>query len=71
MLPMNEQIVALAKEQGISPDSFKKWRGRGFVPHRYRLPLLQAAADKGVQISGNDFEWKPQKKRRAKKRRAA
>lgn len=62
---MNSAILDLAVEHGVSPNSLKKWRKRGKVPHKYRLPLLEAAQRKGVALSSRDFEFKVTSKKRS------
>jgi hypothetical protein len=46
------QIEAIAERLGVKPEARRKWRERGSVPHRWRLPILQAGA--GI-ISADDF----------------
>ena len=52
-----QEIDRLAKELGVSAVARKKWRqkGRG-VPHRWRLPILELATERGVELSSADFE---------------
>lgn len=53
-----ETIIALAKEQGISPNSFKKWKARKCVPHRYRHDMLTLAGKKGAVLTAADLDWR-------------
>lgn len=65
---MNSTLLDLAVAHGVTADSLKKWRKRGKVPHKYRLPLLEAAQKKGVPLTSRDFEFKvaiPKKRARA------
>lgn len=48
-------IETLAKELGVTAVARKKWRQRG-VPHRWRLPIIELAASRGVELSSNDFD---------------
>lgn len=66
---MNSTILELATTLSVTPYSMKKWKARGAVPHKYRLPLLELAEKKGVSLKSSDFEFG--KKPAPKKRRAA
>lgn len=46
-------IDELGDELGVGRDARKKWFSRG-VAHRWRLPLIEAARSKGIQL---DPEW--------------
>lgn len=48
-------IKSFGAEMGIKAEAMKKWRRNG-VPHRWRLPLLRMAAERGVALSERDFE---------------
>lgn len=71
---MNEVILQLAREQGFSPDSLKKWRHRKSVPFHHRVTLMALAASKGINLDVSEFgpaRAKAKKPRKAKKARAA
>lgn len=70
---MNTTLVELAGRIGVTANSLKKWRNRGKVPHKYRLPLLEAAQKNGLALSSEDFEFKaaPRPKKRAERRAPA
>lgn len=79
---MHEAIATIAAQKGAKPLTIAKWRQRGFVPHRWRLPILQELAKKGVLITASQFEFQPtpkkfvlakprRRKNKPKKRRAA
>lgn len=48
-----------AKSLGVTKHAIQKWRERGRVPHKYRLPLLARAASIGVALSLEAFEAPP------------
>lgn len=48
-------IEQLATEMGVGKYAVDKWRLRG-VPHKYRLPLIRMAAERGVQLTEEDFQ---------------
>ena len=48
-------IDDIAKELGVTAAARKKWRQRG-VPHRWRLPIMRAAAGRGVVVPDSAFE---------------
>lgn len=48
-------IDGLARELGVTVVARKKWRQRG-VPHRWRLPIIELAAERGVELSSTDFD---------------
>jgi len=56
--PMPGEIAALADKLGIKPATKAKWRIRGYVPHKWRLPMLTAARKFSLKISERDFEWR-------------
>lgn len=66
--PMNQLIKDMALEQGIPPYQLRKWKLRGSVPHRYRLPMLLKARKRGEKLSEGDFDFgipaKPSKRRK-------
>lgn len=44
-------IVDLARELGVGDEALKKWKRRPYgVPHRWRLPILDKAAERGVAL---------------------
>jgi hypothetical protein len=49
-------ISDLATEKGITPGALRKWRERGFVPPKWRLPLMEAAQDSGHYIPPTAFD---------------
>ena len=49
-------IDELAASLGVSPEARKKWRQRGAVPHKWRLPILDLAAKRGVKIPLGAFD---------------
>lgn len=51
----DDLLRELAKELGVTPAAMKKWRQRG-VPHRWRLPLLRKAEERGVALPDEAFE---------------
>lgn len=64
---MKEIIAALASElddDGITPEAIRKWRERGRVPHRLRLPLSELAKRKRITLSPRDFDFEPERGRR-------
>lgn len=57
---MKEIIAQLATElddAGVTPEAIRKWRERGKVPHRHRLPLLDLAKRKRAPLTVRDFEF--------------
>lgn len=67
---MTPIIITLAKEQGIPPGSFKKWKGRDGVPHKFRMQLLEAARRKGVELSLDDMLY-PEERHKPKREATA
>lgn len=68
---MKEIIATLGAEQGATRTAIKKWRQRGFVPPKYRLPILDLAEERGIHFDKSDFEFgKPRKVAKPSKRRA-
>lgn len=55
---MKQEIAALADKLGIKPATKAKWRIRGYVPHKWRLPMLTTAKKLSLKISERDFEWR-------------
>jgi hypothetical protein len=51
-------IDSLASELGASAVARRKWRQRG-VPYRWRLFLIEAARERGVELTSADFERDP------------
>jgi len=49
-------IERLAREIGASGPVRRKWRERRSVPHRWRLPLLEAAEKRGIEIDRAAFD---------------
>ena len=54
---MKPEIDTLAAARGITVEARQKWRERGSVPHRWRIPLLQDAAVTGAKITAEDMEF--------------
>lgn len=54
---MKQLIEELAKEDGVSDANIRKWRSRGFVPHKYRAPMIAKAARRGRKLSLGDFQF--------------
>lgn len=50
-------IDQIGAELGVSDAARKKWPQRG-VPHKWRLPIMQAAAGRGLMIEIDDFAAK-------------
>jgi hypothetical protein len=66
---MNQLIHDLAAAI-VPPYAIRKWKHRGFVPHKYRLPMLMAASKRGAVLKESDFVFgaratKPRRQRRA------
>lgn len=51
-----EVIERLAEELGVGEEARRKWRVRGHVPYRWRLPLLNLAQERGLSFSQASFE---------------
>ncbi|MGL5362628.1 MAG: hypothetical protein ACRDBH_07090 [Bosea sp. (in: a-proteobacteria)] len=51
-----KHIDAIAERLGVKSEARRKWRERGAVPHRWRLPILQQGA--GI-LAPADFEPAP------------
>lgn len=58
-----ETIDALADDLGIKSEARRKWRERGQVPYRWRIPLLKLAVETGKPLAAEDFD--PPKRGRA------
>lgn len=65
---MKDIIATLAAERDISADTIRKWRERGSVPHKERLPLVMMAKKRALALSAGDFEFRPKAKRKAKQK---
>ncbi len=50
-----ENIERLGRALGVKPEALKKWRLRGSVPHRWRLPLLRRAAEENLTLDESAF----------------
>ena len=57
-MPALDTIVALAKEHGVTVNSIKKWKARKFVPHKYRIELLELAGKRGAALTAADLDWR-------------
>jgi hypothetical protein len=62
---MKQIIAELGAEQGATIEAIKKWRQRGEVPPKYRLPLLNIAKRRKLPLTERDFEFKGTAKSRA------
>ena len=51
-IPKWELIDKTAAQIGVGEGARRKWRERGHVPYRWRLPIIQAAAG---EITALDF----------------
>lgn len=60
---MKPEIDRLAAARGVTVAARQKWKERGAVPHRWRIPLLQDAVAAGVGISVADMEWPSREER--------
>lgn len=49
-------IEQAAADLGTKPDTIRKWRARGKVSHRCRLPIVQHLAGKGIMIDMAAFD---------------
>ena len=47
-------IDEAAAHLGVSTDARRKWRERGRVPHRWRIPIIQEARRAGHQLALDD-----------------
>ena len=48
-------IRSLGKELGANDEAIKKWFQRG-VAHRWRLPIVQLAQSKGIEVKPEWFD---------------
>jgi hypothetical protein len=53
---MDPLILTIARDLGVSAETLRKWRQRRTVPHHWRLPLLRAAARRGVFMDASVFD---------------
>jgi hypothetical protein len=56
---MNPVINDLAACLNVGDWARRKWRQRGSVPHRWRLPIMELAAERGIPLTTADMEWPP------------
>jgi hypothetical protein len=63
-------IDRIAAKLGATERNRAKWRQRG-VPHRWRLPILQAAAKAGILLDASAFEARAKRKSAPRKGRRA
>jgi hypothetical protein len=61
--PQWEFIELQAATLGVTGEAIKKWRQRGKVPHCWRLPLLERAAEKHQQLDVSIFDAPPQRQK--------
>jgi len=62
---MKPEINTLAAARGVTIEARQKWKERGSVPHRWRIPLLTDAAARGLALTVNDMEWEPRQRQPA------
>ena len=43
-------------EIGVAPDTFRKWKERRKVPHRWRLDIILAARKRDIELHPNAFD---------------
>jgi hypothetical protein len=53
---MESEILTIARDLGVSAEARKKWRQRGCVPHRWRLPIMREAKNRGIDLPENVFD---------------
>jgi hypothetical protein len=53
---MDPEILTIAGDLGVSVEARKKWRQRGCVPHRWRLPIWREAKKRGLKLPENIFD---------------
>jgi hypothetical protein len=51
-----ELIDGIARDLGASAEARKKWRQRGCIPHRWRLPIIREAEKRGIEVPDDAFE---------------
>jgi len=51
-----EKVVLIAPDLGITREALRKARERHRIPYRWRLPLLQQAAKRGMNLTADDLE---------------
>lgn len=59
---MKDIIASLANELGdpaVTAEAIRKWKARGRVPHRLRLPLTELAKRRRLMLSADDFDFRP------------
>ncbi len=56
---MREVILLLGLELGRPRSHIKKWKQRGYVPHKFRLQMLALAKKHGWPLTERDFEFEP------------
>ncbi len=49
-------IDNIAASLGVLPGARQRWRSRGHVPHRWRLPILTEAGRRGLSINPALFD---------------
>jgi hypothetical protein len=53
---METEILTIARDLGVSVEARKKWRQRGCVPHRWRLPIIREAQKRGIELPQDVFD---------------
>ena len=56
---MRPEIDQIAADLRVTEEARRKWRTRGAVPHRWRIPVLAEAGKRGVLLTIADMEWTP------------
>lgn len=56
---MRAEIDQIAADLRVTEEARRKWRARGAVPHRWRIPVLAEAGKRGVLLTIADMEWVP------------
>ncbi len=57
--PLWPAIATGAAELGVGAEAIRKWRERGKVPYRWRLPLLNAAKARRKRLDESIFDNLP------------
>lgn len=54
--PKWQIIDAIGAELGVGDEARRKWKKRGAVPHRWRLPILEIGKQKRAGLKASDME---------------
>lgn len=60
MKPVIETLASDLDDEHVTPEAIRKWRTRGWVPHKHRLPLLAIARRRRVRLTEDDFVFAPE-----------